>query len=497
LTAVNLWLAGTESSLSDRLTAKAPVMASTVVFPGSAQAETTARSRIRRTGRFALRPAAIVTAAFLIALAASAGPIKLDQTFKLRTGTGTVRFNPVKDADLRRLESEIERILSKSENESKHARRGLKEIGRLVEAALANKQGSLERERFEIDLLETVFAVNNLERPPVPRHVDAIMAPVVLRHCFRPVGVGKRPAGNLEPGPSGDLSLHDPLPSSIWSCPADVAAEDLYRGFGRTRLPDISGRLYRYVAPKETTGMNPGYEVECGGERIKLKFGEQSSEPLVARMFWALGFHADPTDYAAGVKVSYDRRIFTEFNSRRPVRTTFTVLWFIPVYTMNLQRPKDPFDYVAAATLRDGRQWSGAELKRRLMAGTHFQPEVEAQIDFIVTTPTNVQVKDPHVRSIGPWDYGQLDHADRREVRGVALLAAWLGFYDARFDNTKLRLVGPNHSPHLEHFFSDLGGGVGQTTGLLSWHGEDVDAFPWTFTASPRDQAKSGRARSL
>ncbi len=44
--------------------------------------------------------------------------------------------------------------------------------------------------------------------------------------------------------------------------------------------------------------MNPGYEVERGGEIVKLKFGEQRSEPLVTRMFWALGFHADPTDYS-------------------------------------------------------------------------------------------------------------------------------------------------------------------------------------------------------
>jgi len=47
-------------------------------------------------------------------------------------------------------------------------------------------------------------------------------------------------------------------------------------------------------------------------------------------MIWALGFHADPTGYAPGVKVSYDRHIFTEFNSRQPVRTTFTMLGFMP-----------------------------------------------------------------------------------------------------------------------------------------------------------------------
>ena len=236
--------------------------------------------------------------------------------------------------------------------------------------------------------------------------------------------------------------------------------------------------------------MNPGYEVEADGEHVKLKFGEQSSEPLVTRMFWALGFNADPTDYAAAVKVAYDRRIFTEFNSRQPVCTTFTLLWVIPIYTMNLQRNHDPFDYVAQAVLHDGRNWSGTELKQHLMTGTNFQREVEAQIDYIVTTPANVQLKESHVKSIGPWDYGQLDHADRREVRGAGLLAAWLGFYDSRFDNTKLRLVGPKKSPHLVHYFSDLGGGLGRTKGLISWHGENVNNFPWRFTEPAKSRSR-------
>jgi hypothetical protein len=438
----------------------------------------------------------LILAAGLLAFGAVAGPVNLNRVFELRAGTETVRFNPVQDGDLRRLEGQVEAFLRKAEDESKHTRRGLEEIERLTQAALA-RPSPPERERLEIDLVETVLAVNNLERPTVPRHFDPIMAPAALRQLLRPIGIGKKPAANLQPGPSDDLSRRDPLPSDFWSPPADVAAEDLYTGFARPGLPRIGEKLCRYAAPKETTGMNPGFEVDCDGDRVKLKFGEVSSEPLVTRMFWALGFHADPTDYAAGVKVAYDRRIFTEFNSRQPVRTAFTVLWFIPVYSMNLQRPKDPFAYVAAAVLRDGRRWSGPELKRRLLIGTNFQTAVEAQIDYIVTTPANVQVKDPRVKSIGPWDYGQLDHADRREVRGAGLLAAWLGFYDTRFDNTKLRLVGPKKHPHLEHYFSDLGGGLGRTTGLIAWHGEDVNAFPWSFTAPPPDHGKGRGARSL
>ena len=437
-----------------------------------------------------------IVAAGLLPFCACAGPVNLNKHFRLDAGTEVVRFNPENDADLRRLESRVAAILRTPEDQSKHTRRGLEEIERLAQAALASSDHP-EREKLETDLVETVLAVNNNERPPIPRHFDLIMTPIAVLQFLRPIGIGTKPATDLQPGSTDDLSRRDPLPSDFWSPPADIAAEDLSNGFGRVALPDIAGPVWRYAAPKETTGMNPGFEVESGGERVKLKFGEVSSEPVVTRMFWALGFHADPTDYAAGVKLAYDRRIFTEFNSRLPVRTTFTVFWFVPIFSMNLQPHKDPFDYVSAAVLRDGRRWGGHELKEHLMSGTNFVPAIEAQIDYLVTTNANVQVKDPDVKSIGPWDYGQLDHADRREVRGAGLLAAWLGFFDTRFDNTKLRRVGSRKNPRLVHYFSDLGGGLGRTRGLLAWHGENVNAFPWAFTAPPEEDGKGHLTRPL
>jgi len=431
-----------------------------------------------------------------MALGACAGPIALNKDYELRMDAKCVRFNPAMDADLRRLGEEITHALKSANDESKHDRRGLEEIQRLAAKALGNPSDP-RRDGWLEDMLEAACAVNNNYRPTIPPHFDAFMIPVFLQQLHRPIGVGEKPAADLKAGGEGDLSKRDPVDSTFWRRPANIAAENLDVGFDREERPRIEDKVCRYWGPKETAGMNPGFEVDCEGDRVKLKFGEVSSEPFAARLFWALGFHADATDYSPGVKVAYDRRIFTEFNSRKAVKTTFTALWFIPVYTMNLQPTKDPFDYIATATLRDGGTWSGRELKGRLMNGTNFAPEAEAQIAWLTTVPANVQVRDPDVKSIGPWDYGQLDHADRRELRGAGLLAAWIGFYDTRFDNTKLRLAGPKKNPRLEHYFSDLGGGLGRTSGFLSWHGEDVAKFPWTFTAPPLDQGKGKLARPL
>ena len=236
-----------------------------------------------------------------------------------------------------------------------------------------------------------------------------------------------------------------------------------------------------------------------------MKFAEISSEPFAARIFDALGFHVDPTDYSPLIKVRYSRRIFQEFNLRKPLETHFTFLGVVPLFTLELQRHYDPFDYIATAVLKDGTRWSGRELRRRLLKrpeevhaetdSSNFRAEVENSIEYLETVPASVQLKIG--KSIGPWDFGQLDHASRRELRGAGLLAAWLGWFDTRFDNTRLRIMQRDGRHQLEHYFSDLGGVLGQTTGMLYARGELPNAFPWTFTQPPLWQGPHRLAKPL
>jgi hypothetical protein len=262
--------------------------------------------------------------------------------------------------------------------------------------------------------------------------------------------------------------------------------------------------LCEYAGPKESFGRNPGFEIESNGTRLKVKFTELSSEPFAARIFDALGYHADPTDYIPTVKVRYSRRILQEFNSRKPLRTRFTLLRFIPLFTMELQQDYDPFQFVAAAILTDGTSLSGPELKRRLfyhsesphpeLQPANFRTNLESRIAYLKTVPANVQSKTG--KSIGPWDFGELDHAGRRELRGVGLLAAWLGWFDTRSDNTRLRIIDKDRN-ELAHYFSDLGGVLGQTSGILYARGEQPNAFPWTFTRPALWQGPHHLARPL
>jgi hypothetical protein len=393
----------------------------------------------------------------------------------------------------------------------KREERGLKHLRRLGREALASTT-EVERERIVTLMREVSSAINNNRRPPAPRNLDGIQIPFVLiDHAFNPVAKGKRPASNLEPDAEGaedaDLSRRNPRASTFWRPPGDVASLDLQRGFGRVKLPAVTERVWEYAGPKTSYGGNPGYEVQNGNVEVKVKFGETHSEPFTARIFWALGYHADPTDYANGLRVRYDRRVLREFHVRRELNTTFRLFWFIPLHTMRLQKRHDPFDYIASAVMKDGRVLSAAELRRELFLDSmrkhpeddpaNFRAEVESQIDYLVTVAANIQVKDDRVEPIGPWDFGQLDHDERRELRGAGLLAAWLGWYDSRFENTRLKLVEIEGRKELRHYFSDLGGTLGRGKGFFSGRGELPEEFEWTFTRSRFSRKAPGLPRSF
>jgi hypothetical protein len=386
-----------------------------------------------------------------------------------------------------------------TEHITKRERRGLKAIRRDA-AVLLRDPDSSARAKSIGAIHEVVAAIDNGRRPPAPRNLDTFQLPfVLLSHLRSPVARGKRPAANLEPASGlseGDLSLRDPRPGTVWQRPESVASLDLYHGFGRTALPQIEGRLCEYSAPKMSYGGNPGFDVVCDEWRVKVKFGETTSEPFTARIFWALGYHVDPTDYVHSLQIRYDRRLFREFHVRRDILMTFRLFWVIPLHTMNLQRRYDPFDFIAAAVLNDGTRITGLELKQRLFHepnGAHpeddpanFRTEFEANIDHLVTVPANLQYRNRAVDSIGPWDFGQLDHENHRELRGAGLLAAWLNWFDSRFENTRLKTIEQEDTKELAHFFGDLGGTLGRGHGFFSGRGELPDEFDWTFTRPSR-----------
>jgi hypothetical protein len=232
--------------------------------------------------------------------------------------------------------------------------------------------------------------------------------------------------------------------------------------------------------------------LEQDGLRIKIKFAETHSEPFASRIFDALGYNVDPTDYSRALKLKYDRRFFAEFNSRCPM-TMSAGVFFIPFYHLNLQAHYNPFRYIDHAVLKTGETISGDELEARLTGASapkpkwpgliSFDPAFEDQVAYLVTKSANVQIEAPHSHNIGPWDFGH-GHETLRELRGAGLLAAWLGWWDSRFENTRVRLVKTPKGRALKHYFTDLGGGLGKAAGTFKHSCENTNDFAWSFTKS-------------
>jgi hypothetical protein len=439
----------------------------------------------------------ITTAEALVQLSEAEEQKWRDARGKMRAATPVASMS---QAELKKFFSEPDGLITRRD------RRGLMEMQRLARAALETNDPQ-NREALTGALEEIAAAIRNNRRPPVPARLDLIQLPwVVWDHWQNPIARGRTTASNLKPGPEDetDLSKVDPAPSTFWRRPASISGADLYLGFGRTDLPELEDQLWIYDEPKTSYGSNPGFEVKSDDLKAKVKFAETASEPFTARVFAALGYHVEPTDHAEHLKIKYDRRIFREFHMRKEIRMRCMAFGFVPVYTIKLQRRFDPFDYVAWAVMNDGTRWTGAELKARLFympkmkhpedLPENFRPEVEQQIHSLVTTAANVQIKHEPAESIGPWGFGGLGHEHRRELRGAGLLAAWLGWFDSRFENTRLKIGHADGHEELAHYFSDLGGGLGRGTGIFSPRGELPNQFDWTFTRGTK--ASNGR-RSL
>lgn len=363
-------------------------------------------------------------------------------------------------------------------------RRGWEEIRRLTQARQTNH------------IPEILRAIANNHRSPAPPSIHEFQPPLLfLDYSHNPIARGAQPARNLARPRLDDLSLSDPQRSTFWRRPECIPAENLHAGFGRPSLPDYTQMMWQYAEPKTGFGRRPGFEASFGDRTIKIKFIEVSSEPFSARIFHALGFHAEATDYTPHLKLKYSRRYFREFHLRKEFKIKMRLLG-LPVYTIDLQRRYDPFRFVSEAVLKDGRRISGAALKAFLLRDptklhpeddpANFKPQAEAQIDFLITAPANVQPQDDSARTIGPWEFEGLGHEHLRELRGAGLLAAWIGWDDSRFENTRLKLA----DSELRHYFTDLGGGLGKHAGLFARRLESPEDFTWRFTLPPKFQGK-------
>lgn len=291
-----------------------------------------------------------------------------------------------------------------------------------------------------------------------------------------------------------EKEIADPQDSSFWQKPESVTSNDTYAGFGRNELPDYSKTVFTYKKAKTGFGTHAGFRVELGDQEYKIRLGEETRiAPFSSRLLNALGFNSLTIDYAPELRVKYSKKIFREFNSRAaiPFELAIGSLEILEIQRKNFH---DPFDYVIKAIMKDGRTLTGAELKKSLMSSRHrkatnedenYISEVEEQIDEVVFSPASVEKLEDSLVSVGPWSWDEIRHVERRDIRGYGLLAAWLGQFDARTENTRLMLVSDNNGHRvLRHYVSDVGSGLGRAKPLFNAQTDDIEKFRETVLKS-------------
>lgn len=409
----------------------------------------------------------------------------------------------------RRNESPTKKVRDARAVVAKRDARGLALMHELARQSLAPApSGEAIPNSAHVALLEVANALANNHRPAMPRYIDFLALPVLLAKALRhPVGIGDAESGKIRHSTNSTIEIASK--DSFWREPPSISQADLRAGFSRASLPTCDDIVWQYAGPKKA-GRNGGCELLAGQRRLKAKFAEIHSEPFTARIFHALGFYVTPTDYCPGLRIAYDRRFFTEFNSRPPLILRAGIA-MAPLYRIDLQNAFDPFDFVESAQLKDGRIISRAEMKSRILkdpttrrerlSSTDFNNPGEQSIAYFLTVAANVQDEPREWESIGPWGFEGLGYEDLREARGAGLLAAWLGWWDARFENTRLRARRSGEQIELRHYFSDLGGGLGACGGTFHHTCERLEDFGWTFTrvraigASGKGSAGPGKPR--
>ncbi len=426
---------------------------------------------------------------------------------------GRTKYDLTKKADLEAMVRALDRIVGKETADSSSddvtdrdegalPRKHAKEIRRIARAMLDRKEPAGDGIQA---IQEVAWAARyKAVRPWLWRdEVDVLGALVNLRDVLlNPVGRGSRanPATNLATY-SGDLSRVDPKPSTFWARPADIPARDLYYGFDRTELPGIAQDVCTYDRAHTGYGEHASLYVKWKGERWRTKYGEEHTEPFASRIFWALGYPALVTDFAPEVKIRWDRRILTEFNSRRTNawKLTFAA---VPIARFTDKEYLNPFNYIQYGVLTDGSRVPSAQLRRQLFRGKNvprrpernanlYDTDFESRIDYLVMKEAEVNGREES-SSLGSWDFNALGHDRLREVRALAVLCAWLDNWDVRWNNNRLNLVKDDDGQRrLQHVVSDVGTAFGNSSGLIRMnHGKLLlgpipdapNLYAWSFT---------------
>ncbi len=329
---------------------------------------------------------------------------------------------------------------------------------------------------------ELFAALKNNFIPPIDSEFQLLSLPIALLKLsqYNTVWLNSR----------GEKYLMDPIASTFW-IPKDLENLNYYAGFGRKKPANLSNIVCNYDKAKAGWGINPGFHAECGGQKYKVKLGQEVySSSFNARIYWALGYNVPTIDFVETPVINYDRRLLTEFNSRK-IENFKVKLGLAELKKIDHINYHSPFDYIKEVVLADNSTATSTELRKLLFLNPelakpeqdlqNYNTEFESKIKKIVLMPASFLTKDDSIE-VGAWKFSELGHENRRELKGLQMLAAWVGNFDMRMDNNRLIFDKNASGNSYKHALVDVGSGFGNSNFLPTKSSSDINAMPWKAT---------------
>lgn len=201
------------------------------------------------------------------------------------------------------------------------------------------------------------------------------------------------------------------------------------------------------ITSSKTTGAAPGFIIkDANGAKYILKFDvlgypefESATDIVLQRLLWALGYYV-PEDYvvfleARDLVVAPDAEVKDLFGNKRPMK------------------PRDVADVLARAHQVDG--------KMRALASKYVPG-----IPIGVIPETGTRPDDPN---------DLIPHEDRRDLRGLEPVAAWLKHTDMKPNNTLDAWIEDPERPgvhYVRHYLIDFGKALGVMGSQALWRSD-------------------------
>lgn len=237
-------------------------------------------------------------------------------------------------------------------------------------------------------------------------------------------------------GPARDVNRLGEVPNSTWyeNRIAGLSPEDVGRGPGGADPGPEPNKPWTITGMK-SGGQNPGFVfADSRGVRYICKF-DKPRTPVIAtgagavaaRLLWAFGYHV-PDDRVvffdrAEIRIDADAKTRDEFGRKRPVTDA-------------------DIDELLASVPSLTPQGNHRALVSRFLPGRPL-----GGYRYAGTRPD-----DPNDR---------IDHADRRSLRALRVIGAWLNHVDLKIDNTLDLFVEEDGRHFIRHYLVDFDGCLG------------------------------------